>query len=611
MVNPLESFLTVAIAVLVISSYTTTTTSVDAFTPNQLHRSTAASLPTRHSLFSRNDLRGSTTTLSTATRTLSDIKTPIGSNNNKDSSILESMTGATSKEQFDWNKAWYPLVPIEILDVEKPHRFDLLGESIVVWNDGVITDGLFQSKKLRSKKNGARNVRNGTWRAFVDECPHRKVPLSEGRVEDDGTLLCSYHAWRFNGTGACVNIPQLDPSNEQEYNRIITSPKSSCNSYPTKVIDGVLFVWPSSDKDAVLESELTPIALPKSMTNKLNNDKSTNDNMWYGNWNYRELPYSADYFIENVVDPAHVMVSHHNIIGNRYAVQPMMLKSVEPLHKDGFKFFAAASKDLPGALHTFAAPGLVTIETGVSNTNNDDANSDDNQVSQTLELFVSPSRPGYCNHVGRIVIQKTKDGKVPQLLRQFTLPMPKWLNHVLASVFLNQDALFIHRQERHLASTNQYTTLIPDEQYYDKNYKNSNNYNEAAYLVPADYGVVSLRNWIRVFAGGRVPYRNYETTSTVAAITTNAATSSMSSNDVVFDVWNSHTKYCNLCQVALRRLKLIRFISYTIAGTLAIIRPMNALVTLASSLTFTGIGLLLNKLIQMFYRYEVSHANND
>ena len=34
-------------------------------------------------------------------------------------------------------------------------------------------------------------------------------------------------------------------------------------------------------------------------------------------WNFRDIPYGWDMFMENVLDPAHVPVSHHNIIGNR------------------------------------------------------------------------------------------------------------------------------------------------------------------------------------------------------------------------------------------------------------------------------------------------------
>lgn len=39
-----------------------------------------------------------------------------------------------------------------------------------------------------------------------DRCPHRNVPLSEGRVID-GAIECPYHGWRFNGRGHCTRVP--------------------------------------------------------------------------------------------------------------------------------------------------------------------------------------------------------------------------------------------------------------------------------------------------------------------------------------------------------------------------------------------------------------------
>jgi hypothetical protein len=194
---------------------------------------------------------------------------------------------------------------------------------------------------------------------------------------------------------------------------------------------------------------------------------------------------------------------------------------------------------------------------------------------------------------------------MPALLRMFTLPMPTWLNHVLASSFLNQDALFLHHQERHLAQTGQYTTAVPDSAIMDQNNGIPNEtavyqYNRAVQAAPSDLGVITFRNWIRVLAGGRIPYRNQQTTMPPA------------SNDVVFDVWNAHTKYCKYCQDALQRLKVVRFVSFLAATTVAVIRPFsNVIGTLLSTFALAGIGLLLNKLIAMFYRYEFSHAHND
>ena len=39
-------------------------------------------------------------------------------------------------------------------------------------------------------------------------CPHKGMRLDLGRVED-GLLMCAYHGWRYDRTGACAGIPSL------------------------------------------------------------------------------------------------------------------------------------------------------------------------------------------------------------------------------------------------------------------------------------------------------------------------------------------------------------------------------------------------------------------
>ena len=58
--------------------------------------------------------------------------------------------------------------------------------------------------------------------------------MAEGRIEpSDGTLMCSYHGWRFNGEGACTDIPQ---SLDAKANAAACSnPRSCAISHPTKV----------------------------------------------------------------------------------------------------------------------------------------------------------------------------------------------------------------------------------------------------------------------------------------------------------------------------------------------------------------------------------------
>jgi phenylpropionate dioxygenase-like ring-hydroxylating dioxygenase large terminal subunit len=49
--------------------------------------------------------------------------------------------------------------------------------------------------------------------AYVDECPHRLLPISAGcvRERDGATVLqCAYHGWRFAPDGHCVDVPSQE-----------------------------------------------------------------------------------------------------------------------------------------------------------------------------------------------------------------------------------------------------------------------------------------------------------------------------------------------------------------------------------------------------------------
>ncbi len=470
------------------------------------------------------------------------------------------------KKDFDWFKAWHPLVPTEFLDMEKPHAMKLLGMDVVIWNDGPVDKSpLFGPRKNRAK--GAKKS-EGQWRVFVDQCPHRMVPLSEGRIEDDGSLFCSYHGWRFDGEGALVDIPQISGTNEVE--KIRSNPKSNCNSFPVQVVDGLLWVWPDSSDDAKIQSALTEVP-------KLNLESDVDENrLWKGTWNFRELPYGHDYFIENVVDPAHVTISHHNVVGNRYDDQTMSIKTTQSLTKDGFAFTNPEVKSETA----FKAPGQVLIKSPFGQEG----------ACQYLELYSSPSRPGFSNHVGRMVIIKEADGTMPKMLAQFALPIPKWLNHIVSSSFLNQDALFLHFQERSLAHNKQYRSSMPGV---------SDNYASAVLPISADKGVMNFRNWMKQFAGGHIPFKGDLTMPTA-------------SNEAVFDVWNSHTKHCKYCLTALKNLKKIRFASLFASAIIAIVRPkqLGLIGSTISSLLLAGLGAAMNKFIGLFYRFEFSHADN-
>ncbi|MFT7520015.1 MAG: phenylpropionate dioxygenase-like ring-hydroxylating dioxygenase large terminal subunit [Kiritimatiellia bacterium] len=70
--------------------------------------------------------------------------------------------------------------------------------------------------------------------ALEDRCPHRCAALSEGTV-CEGTLRCGYHGWRFDGSGACVQVPGLP--------ELSPSPSRSASTRPVQTHLGLVWVW--------------------------------------------------------------------------------------------------------------------------------------------------------------------------------------------------------------------------------------------------------------------------------------------------------------------------------------------------------------------------------
>jgi phenylpropionate dioxygenase-like ring-hydroxylating dioxygenase large terminal subunit len=66
-------------------------------------------------------------------------------------------------------------------------------------------------------------------------CPHRGADLAYGRVEPDG-LRCSFHGWKFNAAGKCIETPA-----EPEGSRMCEHIKTT--SYPVVEKSGILFAY--------------------------------------------------------------------------------------------------------------------------------------------------------------------------------------------------------------------------------------------------------------------------------------------------------------------------------------------------------------------------------
>jgi nitrite reductase/ring-hydroxylating ferredoxin subunit len=100
---------------------------------------------------------------------------------------------------------------------------------------------------------------SGTVRAVDDICPHRRMPLSLGRVTEDGYLQCAYHGWCFDGaTGQCATIPHLRDDEPVKPNLRVAAFATSENladviGWRTRPTGPAPAVGPASEEEALEE----------------------------------------------------------------------------------------------------------------------------------------------------------------------------------------------------------------------------------------------------------------------------------------------------------------------------------------------------------------------
>ncbi|MEO1271577.1 MAG: Rieske 2Fe-2S domain-containing protein [Myxococcota bacterium] len=122
-------------------------------------------------------------------------------------------------------------------------------------------------------------------------CPHLGAHLGKGKVIGDA-LECPFHAWRFDGTGQCVDIPYCE--------RI--PPKAQTRAWRTDEVNGMIFVW--HDPQGNTEPEYTIPVLEEYTSGK-----------WLP-WVTSKLMIRTHpkEIVENVVDKAHFSPVHNTEI---------------------------------------------------------------------------------------------------------------------------------------------------------------------------------------------------------------------------------------------------------------------------------------------------------
>lgn len=437
--------------------------------------------------------------------------------------------GGPDSSRFVCTEAWYPVHYLEDLDKTKPTRFTLLGRDLVLWWDRT----------------------TATWCAFDDRCPHRLVPLSQGRITEDGLLECPYHGWAFKGDGACDRIPQEHPDE-----RAHTSKRACATSLPTAERQGLLFVYAGQPDQA--PHVKIPIIEPLE----------DSPEGWICLNTVRDLPYDALTLLENVLDASHVPFTHHRSVGNRANAAPVDLEVIEA-GKQGFvgTWAEGPRRGQLGRQDTkFIAPSLMWHDLTSK------------QFGRTLTVvYATPTRKGECRLFARFPFKFSS--KLPAFFIKLT---PRWYSHLGQNSILEEDQIFLHLQERALEAKG-----------------GSTNVSKAFYLpTRADAFISELRQWVNQFDADPFPGMSFPPALPTA---------------VLMDRYHSHTVHCASCRAALTNIKRVR-LGLAIAGAIAwsslpvltffLGNPVPTLTLLIAAfpLVAGAVWLWLGRLEQQFYR---------
>jgi phenylpropionate dioxygenase-like ring-hydroxylating dioxygenase large terminal subunit len=121
---------------------------------------------------------------------------------------------------------WYPITTAAELKRKNRQVVKILGKSLVLFYE-----------------------QNGFY-AVLDQCPHRKVPLSMGRIEFPGHISCIYHGWTFElKSGELVAALTDGPSSP-------VTGKACVRTFPVEERAGLIFVWMGEGAPVPVEEDV-------------------------------------------------------------------------------------------------------------------------------------------------------------------------------------------------------------------------------------------------------------------------------------------------------------------------------------------------------------------
>ncbi|KAI7840725.1 hypothetical protein COHA_005541 [Chlorella ohadii] len=392
-----------------------------------------------------------------------------------------------SRGRVDWFGTWWPVAFVRDIPDKEPYSFKLLDQPIVIWRD-----------------------QQGTYRCFYDACPHRLVPLSDGRITPDGKLECPYHGWQFKGCGTCTSMPQGgDPS----------APRSSATAFQCAVKQDMVWV----------KLQPAPADGSEPDTSGIRIIPELEEEGWFAFGDmWRDIPYDWATLIENVIDAGHVPFTHHGSVSKRQTSGDYDLRVTE--RGDwGFRgvWEQGPRRGKLGAQHTlWDAPVLMrhTIDS-----------MDKSGFANITAVYGVPMSAGRCRALVRQPF-KFKNKLIPLLFKV----LPEWRSHLGNNSVLDEDVIFLHMQASGYQEREAALRGMGDKPAGQ------------VYYMPAasDAYVAGFRAWLNKTAGGG-PWGPMDDRYLLRA-------GRRLPEKQLLDHYHSHTERCSICRPALRNLRVAR-----------------------------------------------------
>jgi len=468
-----------------------------------------------------------------------------------------------SRKEFVWEKQWYPILPISHLQEDVPKQMTVLGRKLVIWSSG-----------------------NDSWTVMEDVCPHRRAPLSTGKViqkTDCKTLMCRFHGWEFDSSGSCVHIPML-PLNSTK----VETTKFESRTLHSQVQGGML--WAFLDAN-----ESNPPNLPV--------DSVPDDSE--GSWSVTKFPVSYMSMVENSFDPSHAPFIHEGSkVFGKYVYSPQTaipiqhygLKNGTSLKQEGFILEHTPYLNIFGGSKSI--PNLTTRQFVPPCT----------QITKspffTARLYFVPSTARETIVIGYMIASSKKRQTMFSLL-------PEALKMKIEN-FRND--LYHYKQitSESIRRFSAQDTLTMQGQDFNKGYteEGANHIVLDIAPTPADKGVTVFQQWARRFAG-QGPFTKEE------------GQKSLSLYHPTLSQWDAHSQHCLICQKFIKRISNASTMSQKLSTSALVASVATQLVNifmkqwwlsraalglLTSSCLLKALSILARQHVEQTFESQSSHA---